>query len=151
MIITDKISGDLKAAMKAKDAVSLSALRMLVAALKNKKIELGNKEDLSDDQAVSVVKSEIKKRRDSIAAYKEGKRPDLAQKEADEIAILEKYLPPPMSETEVEKEIEAVIAEMGGDAGPRDFGRLMGAAMKKLGGRADGNTVSAALKKILNG
>ncbi len=137
--------------MRAKDALRLDVLRMLLSSLKNKKIELGNKEELTDDQAAAVVKSEIKKRRDSIVAYEDGGRQDLAQKEAAEIGILNRYLPAQMGEAEIEKEVMAVIAEMGGEASPRDFGQVMGAVMKRIGNKADGNTVSAILKRILTG
>jgi uncharacterized protein YqeY len=148
--LSDKIQGDLTEAMKAKDATRLDALRMLISALKNKMIETGNRENPSDDQVFFVVKSEIKKRRDSIIAYEQGNRRDLADKEAGEIAVLEKYLPAQMDEAEVEKEIMAAIESMGG-VGAGDFGRTMGVVMKRIGNRADGNAVSVILRKILAG
>ena len=135
--------------MKGKEAERLSTLRMLLAALKNKKIELKQEDDLSDEQAIQIIKSEIKKRKDSIIAYKDGGREDLAKKEQLELEILSKYMPEQMSEEDVFKAVTKVVVGLG-DVSPADFGRVMGAAMKELKGQADGTVVSDAVKKVLN-
>ena len=149
MSLINNISQDIKQAMKGKEAERLSTLRMLLAALKNKKIELKQEDDLSDEQAIQIIKSEIKKRKDSIIAYKDGGREDLAKKEQLELEILSKYMPEQMSEEDVLKAVTKVVAGLG-DVSPADFGRVMGAAMKELKGQADGTVVSDAVKKVLN-
>jgi hypothetical protein len=143
-----KINKDLITAMKEKNELTLSVLRMLSAALKNKKIALGNKEELKDEQVLDVLKSEVKKRHDSVAEYLRGKRQDLVDKELAEIKILEEYLPEQMSEAEVEQAVSEVIAAAG-EVTMKDFGTLMSKAMAQLKGKADGAQVSAAVKKLL--
>ncbi|OGF27819.1 hypothetical protein A2331_06965 [Candidatus Falkowbacteria bacterium RIFOXYB2_FULL_34_18] len=142
-----EINNDLKQAMRDKKALELSVLRMLLASLKNKKIELIVPE-LNDDQVVMVIKTEVKKRKDSVMAYKNGNREDLAEKELAEIKILEKYMPEQMGEEEVEKIVKETIDSMG-EVTMQDFGKIMGAVMNKTKGQADGNAVSAIVKKIL--
>jgi len=144
----DQINNDLKQAMRDKDAFRLSVLRMLLAALKNKKIELGQDEVLTDEVVTSVIKTEIKKRKDSVVAYTDGGRQDLADNEKKEVEILEKYMPEQMSEAEVEKIVKSAIEELDASS-PSDFGKVMGAAMAKTKGQADGNMVSALVKKNL--
>lgn len=143
------INQDLKQAMIGKKELELSVLRMLISALKNKQIELKNREDMSDEQVIEVVKSEVKKRKDSIEAYKAGDRNDLVEKEEAEIKILEKYMPEQMSEAEVEKIVAEVVAGMENPS-PAVFGQVMGQVMAKVKGQADGAVVSTAVKKILN-
>ncbi|MCK4539699.1 GatB/YqeY domain-containing protein [Candidatus Parcubacteria bacterium] len=147
----NKILNDLKQAMIGKQKLKLSVLRMLIASLKNKKIFLGNggKGDLSEEQIIEVIAGEIKKRKDSITAYKEGGRDELADKEREEIKILGKYMPEQISEEELEKEIKEIISGLG-KVSAKDFGRVMGAVMPKLKGRTDGNAVKAIVKKILD-
>ena len=118
--------------------------------MKNKKISLGSggKGDLSEEQIIEVVSGEVKKRKDSIVFYEEGGRKELAEKEQEEIKILEKYLPEQMSEEELEKEIKKIISSLG-EVSAKDFGRVMGAIMPKFKGKADGNAVTAIVKKIL--
>jgi len=123
---------------------------MIMAALKNKKIELGNKNELTDEEAAGVLKTEVKKRRDSASVYEAGNRDDLAEKEKAEIAILEKYMPAMMDEAEIEKITKDVIASLG-EIGPKDFGKVMGAVMAKVKGKADGGSVNRAVKKVLAG
>jgi uncharacterized protein YqeY len=148
--LNDEILTDLKSAMKGKKALDLNVLRMLLTAIKNKKISLGGggKDDLNDDQLIEIVKSEIKKRKDSIVAYREGNREDLALNEENEIKILEKYMPEQISEDELKKIIEEALEPLG-ELSPKDFGRAMGVVMAKVGNKADGNTVSRILKEIL--
>ena len=143
------INNDLKEAMRAKKELELSVLRMLVSAIKNKKIELISKEDLSDEQVVAVIKTEIKKRKDSIEAYATGNRQDLVDKEKAEIAILEKYMPEQMSEAELLKIVQEIVAKIP-DANASNFGQIMGQVMARTKGQADGNVVSAYVKKILS-
>jgi len=148
--LNDKILNDLKQAMIARQKLKLSVLRMLIAGLKNKKISLGRgKNDLSEEQIIEVVAGEIKKRKDSITAYEEGSRKELADKEREEIKILEKYLPEQISEEELKKEIKEIISSLG-EVSEKDFGRVMGLVMPKFKGKADGNVVMAIVKEILD-
>ena len=132
--------------MMAKDAETLSTLRMLIAAARNKEITLrkDGQAELTDEQIIEVVASEIKKRKDSVEAYTAGGRQELADKESAEIKILEKYLPEQMSDSELEKVVKEVIA-----GGATDFGRAMGQVMGKVKGKADGNKVGEMVKKLL--
>lgn len=154
--LSEKISENLKQAMKSKDAETTSVLRMLIAAIRNKEISLrpaftkastgeqDGKAELNDGQIVEVIASEIKKRRDSVEAYLKGNRQELADKESAEIKILEKYLPEQLGEAELEKIIKEAVA-----SGASDFGKAMGQVMAKVKGRADGNKVGELVKKIL--
>ena len=148
--LNDQILDDLKQAMIAKRKLELSVLRMLITALKNKKISLGSggKDDLSEEQIIEVIAGEVKKRKDSIVFYEEGGRKELAEKEQEEIKILEKYLPEQISEDDLEKEIKEIISSLG-EVRAKDFGRVMGAVMPKFKGKADGSAVMAIVKKIL--
>ena len=142
-----KINENLKDAMRNKSEAELSTLRMLIAALKNKKIALGggtNVEEMTEEQIIEVIQSEIKKRRDSIQAYAQGNRQDLVDKEKNEIDILEKYMPAQLSDEEIEKVIEEIV-----NAGNTDFGKVMGQAMGKLKGKAEGSKVTEIVKKVL--
>ena len=146
--------------MKAKDEATLSTLRMLSAALQNKAIALrqGEAVELTEEQAIETVASEIKKRQDSIEAYTAGNRPELAAKEQAEIELLKKYLPEQASDEEIEKIVKGVIAAAAagqagppaGEAGAVDFGRAMGQAMARLKGKADGKRVGEAVKKAIS-
>jgi len=144
--LVEKINVELKQAMRDKQVETLSVLRMLVAALRNKEISLrdGGAVELTDEQAQEVVASEIKKRKDSVEAYVAGGRQELADKESAEIKILEKYLPEQMGDVELKKIIEEVIA-----AGATDFGRVMGQVMARVKGKADGGKVGELVKKSL--
>ena len=144
----EKLNEDIKQAMRDKRREDLSILRMLLSGLKNKKIDLGNKDELTDEEAQAVVKSELKKRKDSIVAYKDGGREDLVEIEQKEIDFLAKYMPEQMSEEEVEKIVAEVIAGVA-DADQSKFGQIMGVAMQKTKGQADGQMVGAVVKKLL--
>lgn len=148
-MILDKIQSDFKIALKEKDALSVSTLRLLLAAIHNKEIELIKKDQLTDDEVVSVIRKEAKQRRESIDAYQKAKRDDLADKEERELAILSKYLPQEISPEELKKIIQEIIAEIGA-AGPKDFGKVMGQSMSRLKGKADGNQVAEVVKKLLS-
>jgi uncharacterized protein len=148
MSLEQKISGDIAAAMKAKDAARLSALRMLKAALMNKSVEKNRA--LEGAEELQVVSSLVKQRRDSIEQFTAGGRTDLAQKEQAEIAILETYLPPPVSDEDLARAVEQAIAETGA-AGVKDMGKAMKAAMARLAGKTvDGKRVNELVRARLS-
>ena len=148
--LQQQITNNLKQAMLNKEAETLSVLRMLISSIRNREIALRKGEDveLADEQIVKVLRSEMKKRKDSILAYEQGNRRDLAEKEKSEIQILEKYLPPEMSEKEIEKIIKEVLAGHEG-ASMKDFGKIMGQVMGKVSGKADGGRVGGKIKEML--
>ena len=149
MAFIDKISEDLTAAMRAKDQLRLDTLRMTKAALMNREVE--KKRALDDAESQQVVVSMIKQRRDSVEQFRNGGRPELADKEAAEIAILETYLPPPVDAAELEGMVRDVIAETGATSA-KDMGRVMKGVMAKLAGRtADGKAISELVKTQLSG
>lgn len=147
-----KILKDTKDAMRSKDELRLSVLRMVSSAIHNKEIEKraksGKVEELTEEETVAVVRSEVKKRRDAIIEFEKGNRKDLADKESAELKILEGYLPQELSDEEIEKIVKEVTAEFGvGD--PKQFGRVMGEVMKRARGQASGDRVSAVVKRLL--
>lgn len=144
----EQIAEDLKSAMRAKDEISLAVLRMLMASIKNKKIELKKQEELNDEEIIGVLSTEVKKRKDSIEAYQAGNRQDLVERETAEIRIIEKYLPAQMDEASVRAIIKEIISATGASS-PAEFGKVMGAAMNKLKGRADGSLVQQLVKAEL--
>ena len=147
MSLNDKIGGEITAAMKAKDAPRLSALRMLKAAVMNKGVEKGR--DLDDAEVLQVVASLVKQRRDSIEQFSKAGRTDLVEKETGEIAVLETYLPPAASAEEIDAAVAAAIAETGA-ASVKDMGKVMKAVMPKLAGKnADGKAVNDAVRRTL--
>lgn len=149
MAFIDRISEELTAAMRSKDQLRLDTLRMAKAALMNREVE--KKRGLDDAESQQVLVSMIKQRRDSVEQYRNGGRPELADKEEAEIAILETYLPPPVDDAELDGIVRGVISEMGA-ASPKDMGRVMKGVMAKLAGRtADGKIVSELVKKQLAG
>ena len=149
MAFIDKISEDLTAAMRAKDQLRLDTLRMTKAALMNREVE--KKRGLDDAESQQVVVSMIKQRRDSVEQFRNGGRPELANKEEAEIAILEAYLPPPIDAAELEGIVRAVVGETGATSA-KDMGRVMKGVMAKLAGRAaDGKSISELVKKQLAG
>jgi len=147
MLLRDQINADIASAMKGKDVIRLSALRMLKAAIMNKGVEKGH--DLDDQEVLQVVASLVKQRRDSIEQFSMAGRIDLVEKETSEIAVLEHYQPPSASEAEIEAAIAAAIAETGA-ASPKDMGKVMKAVMPRLAGKtADGRVVSDAVRRKL--
>src|SRR5215208_3119143 len=150
MSLNETIASDITAAMKAKDAVRLSALRMLKAAITNKgMVEKGR--DLEDAEVLQVVASLVKQRRDSIDQFAKAGRTDLVDKETAEIAILEHYLPPALSTEEIEAAVAAAIAETGASSA-KDMGKVMKAVMPKLAGKnPDGKAVNDAVRRTLGG
>jgi uncharacterized protein YqeY len=147
MTLQEKLPQEMKAAMLARDAERLSALRMLKSAVGYAQIER-KKETLSDAEFVTVVQKELKKRRDSAEQFEKGGRPELAEKEKKEITVLEAFLPKPLSPEELEQLIKAVIQEVGATS-KNDMGAVMKAAQAKAAGRADGKTISALVGKLL--
>lgn len=147
MSLNDKVSADITAAMKARDATRLSALRMLKAAVMNKGVEKGR--DLEDAEILQVVSSLVKQRRDSIEQFEKGGRRDLVEKETAEIAVLQAYLPPAASPEEIDAAVAEAIAETGANS-PRDMGKVMKAVMPRLAGKnADGKAVNEAVRRTL--
>ena len=147
MPLTDKVNADIAAAMKARAATRLSALRMLKAAIMNKSIEKGK--DLDDPDVVQVVASLVKQRRDSIEQFASAGRTDLVDKETAEVAVLEEYLPPSATPGEIDAAVAEAIAETGASS-PKDMGKVMKAVMPKLAGKhADGRAVNEAVRRTL--
>jgi len=147
MALTEKVNGDIAAAMKAKDAPRLSALRMVKAAIMNKEVEKGR--HLEDAEVLQVVSSLVKQRRDSIEQFAKGGRTDLVDKETAEIAVLEQYLPPAATAEEVDAAVAAAIAETGASS-PKEIGKVMKAVMPKLAGKnADGRAINEAVRRKL--
>ncbi len=147
MNLKEKIEADFAAAVKSRDTEKVSVLRLLKTAIKNE--EINQKEELSDDDILKILKREVKQRKDSIEEYQKGNREDLAEKEKREIKIIKQYMPEEISEEEAERIVEEVISAMN-DVGPGDFGKVMAAVMEKAGGRADGALISKIVKQKLN-
>jgi uncharacterized protein YqeY len=149
MTLNEKIGAEITAAMKAKDAARLSALRMLKAAIMNKGVEKGR--DLDDPEVLQVVASLVKQRRDSIEQFQKAGRTDLVDKEAGEVKVLEEYLPPAASAEDIAAAVAAAIAETGATSA-KDMGKVMKAVMPKLAGKnADGRAVNEAVRRSLGG
>ncbi len=145
--LKDRITEDMKTAMRAKDAARLSTIRMLLAACKQREVD--ERIVLDDAAVIGLVDKLIKQRKDSIVAFQQGARMDLADKEAAEVKVLEAYLPQRLTAEEIASEIAALVAEVGA-AGPGDMGKMMSAAKSRLAGKADMGLVSAAVKQALS-
>ena len=146
-MILEQIEKDFIEAYKAKDELKVSTLRLLKSSLKN--AEISKKATLSDEDAVAVLRREVKQRREAAAEYKKLEQEDTAKKENDEIGIIDAYLPAELSNDEIDKAI-AETAESMGELTAADFGKLMGAVMAKLKGQADGSLVSERIKSYLS-
>jgi uncharacterized protein YqeY len=144
--LKDRITEDMKAAMRARDSDRLSVIRMLLAACKQREVD--ERIELDDAAVVGVIDKLVKQRQDSIAAFRQGGRMDLVDKESAEIRVLEAYLPARLSDDEVAAGVAALVAELGA-AGPGDMGKVMGAAKARFAGKADMGMVSAAVKRAL--
>ncbi len=147
MSLKDRITEDMKAAMRAKEAGRLSAIRMLLAACKQKEVD--ERVELDDAAVVGIVDKLIKQRKDSIAAFQQAGRTDLVDKESAEVAVLSAYLPQRLTAEEIAAQVAALVAELGA-AGPGDMGKVMGAAKARFAGSADMGMVSAAVKQALS-
>ena len=148
MSLKDQITEDMKAAMRAKDSERLGTIRLLLAAMKQKEVD--ERVTLDDAAVVSIIDKLIKQRKDSVAAYVQAARQDLADKESAEIKVLETYLPQRLSADEVLAEVKAIVAELGAK-GPGDMGKVMGVVKTRLAGKAEMGQVSAAVKAALAG
>ena len=144
----DKLNADVKEAMKAKRSDEVTTLRMILSELKNKRIEKGD--ELSDDEVIDALSSMKKKRQDSVTAYTDAGRAELADKEKAEIELIDRYLPEQISEEELERIVSETIAEVGASS-PKEMGKVMSALMPKVKGRAEGSQVSGLVKKKLAG
>ena len=148
MSLKDQITEDMKTAMRAKDSARLGTIRLLQAAMKQKEVD--ERVTLDDAAVIAIVDKLIKQRKDSIAAFEQAARQDLADKEKAEMAVLVAYLPERMSAEEVATAVKAIVAELGA-SGPGDMGKVMGAVKAQLAGKADMGQVSAAVKAALAG
>ena len=153
MSLKDQITEDMKAAMRAKDSVRLGTIRLLTAAMKQKEVD--ERVVLDDAMVVAIVDKLIKQRKDSVAAFTQAKRMDLADKETAEIAVLQAYLPTRLSPEAVAAAVQSIVtgmeAELGRKAGPGDMGKVMGAVKSQLTGKAEMGQLSAAVKAALAG
>ncbi|HEV7622473.1 MAG TPA: GatB/YqeY domain-containing protein [Flavisolibacter sp.] len=149
MGLEQDIMAKMKDAMKAKDEASLRALRAIKAAILNAKTAEGAKGEIGEEDEIKMLQKLVKQRKDSLQIYQEQKRPDLAKKEEEELAIIGQFLPTPLSPEELKNELRQIIAETGASS-PADMGKVMGQATKRLGGKADGKAISAAVKDLLS-
>lgn len=148
MSLTEKVANDLIAAMKAKDKVTLEAIRAAKTAFLLAHSEKGSDSVLTAEEEIKIIQRLVKQRRESAEIYKENNRPELYEKETTEADVLEKYLPAKMSDEELSKIIMEIIDRVGAKS-PSDLGKVMGAAMKELAGKADGKEISAIVKRLL--
>ncbi len=150
MSLNDQLTADMKTAMKTKDKVALGTIRTLKSAIKNSAIEQGGADTVLDDAAIiTVIRKQIKQRQDSITQYNDNGRPELAEVEQNEVNVLEKYLPTPLSNEEVEALVAEAVSESGASS-KADMGKVMGLMQQKTDGRADGKTISQAVMKALS-
>ena len=147
MSLKDRVTEDMKSAMRARDGERLSTIRMLLAACKQREVD--ERIVLDDAAVVGLVDKLIKQRKDSVAAFEQGGRADLVAKESAEIAVLQAYLPQRLSADEIAAAVAAIVAELGA-SGPGDMGRAMAAAKAQLAGKAEMALVSAAVKQALS-
>jgi len=147
-MLKDKITEDMKTAMRAKDTARLGTVRLLLSAIKQKEVD--ERVELTDADVLSIIEKMLKQRRESIAQYEKAGRNDLADVEKAEIAVLSGYLPQQMSEAEVAEAIAAAIKEAGA-AGPKDMGKVMGLLKPRLAGRTDMGKLSGSVKAKLGG
>ena len=147
MTISEQITTDMKNAMRAKDKVALTAIRALKTAITN--AEKNGADSLSEGDITGIIRKQVKQRHDSITQYNDAGRPELAEVEQNEIAVLEKYLPKALSEEEVTTIIQSVISDTGASS-MADMGKVMKAVQEKCAGRADGKTISSAVKSALS-
>jgi uncharacterized protein YqeY len=148
MNLEQKVMADMKEAMKAKDEPTLRSLRAIKAEIIKAKTEPGAGGEVSAEKELALLQKMMKQRKDSLEIYQQQNRADLAQKEQQEIAVIEKFLPKQLSQEEIKSELQQIITETGASS-PADMGKVMGVATKKLAGRADGKTISALVKELL--
>jgi uncharacterized protein YqeY len=148
MSLEQEVMSFMKDAMKNKDEALLRGLRAIKAEIIKAKTEPGANGEISADTEMKLLQKLVKQRKDSLSIFQEQNRADLAQKESEEIAVIEKFLPAQMSEEEVKAAVEAIVKELGA-AGPQDLGKVMGMASKQLAGKADGKLIAAVAKNAL--
>lgn len=148
MTLFDQISEDIKAAMKARDKVRLETLRNIKKVFLEAKTAPGANDTLEDDDALKILQKLAKQGRETAQTYIDNNRQDLADEELAQAKVIEEYLPKPLSEEEIEKEVKDIIAQTGAQ-GMKDMGKVMGMASKKMAGRADGRAISTIVKKLL--
>lgn len=144
--LTETIRADMTESMKAREADKLSTLRMLQAAVKNEQIELGR--ELTDEEALVLIRKAVKQRLDSIEQYTKGNRPDLAEKEQRELEILKAYLPPEVTDQELEAALREIVTATGASS-KKDLGKVMKEATAKFKGRADGKKIQEIVSRLL--
>jgi len=147
MSLQTDIESAMRAAMKARDAVRVSTLRLAMAAAHNRQIELGH--ELTDAEVIEVLDRQVKQRRESIELYRKGGRPELADAEEAELAVLREFLPEPLTDAKLERLAREAVAASGAK-GPADMGRVMGALVPQTKGRADGKAVSELVRRLLS-
>ena len=148
MNLEQEVMAQMKDAMKAKDEATLRGLRAIKAEIIKAKTEPGAQGEISADVEIKMLQKMVKQRKDSLEIFQQQNRQDLVQKEQEELAIIEQFLPAQMSSEELKKELQEIILETGASS-PADMGKVMGAATKKLAGRANGKAISAAVKELL--
>ena len=148
MNLFDQVSNDIKSAMLAKDKVRLEALRGIKKEFLEAKTAKGADGELTDDMAMKILAKMVKQRKESAQIYTEQNRPDLAEPELAEAAVIETYLPKQMNEEELTEALKAIIAQVGATT-PQEMGKVTGVATKQLAGRADGRAISAKVKELL--
>ncbi|MDB5796698.1 MAG: GatB/YqeY protein [Paucimonas sp.] len=146
MSLKEKITEDMKAAMRAKDSERLGTIRLLTAAIKQKEVD--ERIEVNDAQVLALIEKMIKQRKDSITQFEAGARQDLADKERAEVTVLSAYMPAALSDAEVQAAIDAAVASVGA-AGPQDMGKVMALLKQQLAGRADMTAVSGLVKAAL--
>lgn len=149
MSLEEKVMAQMKDAMKARNEALLRGLRAIKAEIIKAKTDPGANGQVSEDGEMKILQKLVKSRKDSLLIYEQQNRADLAAKESEEIAVIEKFLPQQMSEAEVKDAVNKIIAGLGA-AGPQDMGKVMGVASKQLAGQADGKAIAAAVKEGLN-
>lgn len=150
MTFLDRINQDLKEALKAREEARLRGLRAIKAALLLAQTEKGGPKELSDDAAMKMLQKLVKQRQESLDIYREQNRPELAQKEAEEIEVIQAYLPKQLGADELEAVVKRIVADTGASS-VKDMGIVMAAANKALAGKADGRAISEVVKRLLNG
>jgi uncharacterized protein YqeY len=148
MSLEQQVMAQMKDAMKAKDEATLRGLRAIKAEIIKAKTEPGANGEVTQDGELKLLQKLVKQRKDSLEIYQKQNRPDLAQKEEEEIAVIEKFLPKQLSEEELKEALSKIIAETGASSSA-DMGKVMGVATKQLAGKADGKAISATVKELL--
>ncbi|NIT60039.1 MAG: GatB/YqeY domain-containing protein [Aliifodinibius sp.] len=148
MTIRERLTQDLKEAMKSGDEIRRNAIRNLRSAIRYAEIDMGH--ELSDEEAIEVVAKQVKQRRDSIEQFQQGNRPDLVKQEQQELDIIETYLPPQLTDEEITERAQAVIAEVNATS-MKDMGKVMGILSREMKGLADGKRISEIVRELLSG